>query len=221
MTGRSSDIRHPGYPPDEFGQRHPRIHGERPVGVVTRHALLTAIVDRIPLRSRADFQDAFGGRPPAVQAGTTVADTATEAATAIGSWLDALIARRRADVVARYAETSDHPSAPAVEEVAPDVLRFGLDAENLAFEPTAIGATVDTPVPLAMTAQIRPPDLPAYGRLLLDVLTGNLALSIRADEAEQAWRVLTPVLSAWSRNLVPLDEYPAGSYGPVGLDRDA
>lgn len=69
----------------------------------TRHALLTAIVDRITLRSRADFRDAFGGRPPAVQAGTTVADTATEAATAIGSWLDALIARRRADVVARYA----------------------------------------------------------------------------------------------------------------------
>ena len=33
-------------------------------------------------------------------------------------------------------------------------------------------------------------------------------------EAEEAWRVLTPVLSAWSEDLVPLEEYPAGSDGP-------
>lgn len=102
---------------------------------------------------------------------------------------------------------------------APNVLRFGLDPESLSLELTAIGATVDALVPLTMTARIRPPDLPAYGRLLLDALTGNPALSIRGDEAEQSWRVLTPVLSAWSRDLVPLDEYPAGSSGPTGLDR--
>lgn len=59
-----------------------------------------------------------------------------------------------------------------------------------------------------------PPELPAYGRILLDVLTGNSARSIRADEAEEAWRVLTPVLEGWSRNLAPLDEYGAGSNGP-------
>lgn len=58
------------------------------------------------------------------------------------------------------------------------------------------------------------PELPPYGRLLLDVLTGNPALSIRGDEAEEAWRVVAPVLSAWSRNLVPLEGYPAGSEGP-------
>jgi glucose-6-phosphate 1-dehydrogenase len=59
-----------------------------------------------------------------------------------------------------------------------------------------------------------PPELPAYGRILLDVLCGNSALSIRADEAEEAWRVLTPVLDGWSRDLVPLTEYDAGSSGP-------
>jgi glucose-6-phosphate 1-dehydrogenase len=62
---------------------------------------------------------------------------------------------------------------------------------------------------------MEPPELPAYGRLLLDVLTGNPALSIRGDEAEEAWRILAPVLSAWSRDLVPLEEYPAGSDGPA------
>jgi Glucose-6-phosphate dehydrogenase, C-terminal domain len=39
----------------------------------------------------------------------------------------------------------------------------------------------------------------------------NSALSIRADEAEEAWRVLTPVVEGWSRHLPPLQEYDAGS----------
>lgn len=102
---------------------------------------------------------------------------------------------------------------------APNVLRFGLDPENLTLALTAIGAAVDTLVPVTMTARIEPPDLPAYGRLLLDVLLGNPALSIRGDEAEEAWRVVTPIISAWSRDLVPLDDYPAGSLGPTGTRR--
>jgi glucose-6-phosphate 1-dehydrogenase len=93
----------------------------------------------------------------------------------------------------------------------PNVLRFGLEPESLSLALTAIGATVDSLVPLTLTATIAPPELPAYGRLLLDVLTGNPALSIRGDEAEQSWRVVTPILSAWERDLVPLDEYPAGT----------
>ncbi len=50
--------------------------------------------------------------------------------------------------------------------------------------------------------------------MLLDILTGGSTLSVRGDEAEQAWRVLTPVLEGWSEDLVPLEEYRAGSAGP-------
>src|SRR5690606_33221254 len=57
-------------------------------------------------------------------------------------------------------------------------------------------------------------ELPPYAQLLLDVLSRNAALSIRADEAEESWRVVTPVLQAWSEERVPLEEYPAGSDGP-------
>jgi glucose-6-phosphate 1-dehydrogenase len=99
-------------------------------------------------------------------------------------------------------------------EAHPNVLRFGLDPENLTLELTGIGARARALVPLTLTARLDPPELPAYGRLLLDVLDGNAALSIRDDEAEQSWRVVTPVLSAWSKDLVPLEEYPAGSDGP-------
>jgi glucose-6-phosphate 1-dehydrogenase len=71
-----------------------------------------------------------------------------------------------------------------------------------------------TLVPLTLTAELDASELPAYGRLLLDVLDGNPALSLRGDEAEEGWRVVAPVLSGWSRDLVPLQEYPAGSDGP-------
>jgi glucose-6-phosphate 1-dehydrogenase len=50
--------------------------------------------------------------------------------------------------------------------------------------------------------------------VLLDVLTGGSTLSVGADEAEWAWRVVTPVLEAWRADRVPLEEYPAGSDGP-------
>jgi glucose-6-phosphate 1-dehydrogenase len=57
-------------------------------------------------------------------------------------------------------------------------------------------------------------DLPTYGRVLLDALSGRSTLSIRGDEAEQAWRIVTPVLDGWAEGAVPLGEYAAGSAGP-------
>jgi glucose-6-phosphate 1-dehydrogenase len=51
--------------------------------------------------------------------------------------------------------------------------------------------------------------------LLLDVLNGDLTLSIRDDEAEESWRIVEPILEHWNAGHVPLLEYPAGSDGPV------
>ncbi|MEU9064005.1 glucose-6-phosphate dehydrogenase [Streptomyces sp. NPDC048430] len=99
-------------------------------------------------------------------------------------------------------------------EVLPNVLRFGLEPEGLTLDLMGTGSQTGHLTPLELAAGMEPPDLPAYGRLLLDVLNGDPALSIRGDEAEEAWRVLEPVISAWERNLVPLQDYPAGSDGP-------
>jgi hypothetical protein len=83
-----------------------------------------------------------------------------------------------------------------------------------ALELTGTGPRTDTLVPLTLGTNLEPGELPAYGQLLLDILKGNSALSIRADEAEESWRIVTPVLDGWSRNLAPLEEYAAGSRGP-------
>jgi glucose-6-phosphate 1-dehydrogenase len=76
-------------------------------------------------------------------------------------------------------------------------------------------------VPLTLHAEPPSSVLPAYGRVLLDFLTGGSALSVRGDEAEEAWRVVTPVLSAWAGGRPPLLDYPAGSAGlppPEGME---
>jgi glucose-6-phosphate 1-dehydrogenase len=120
----------------------------------------------------------------------------------------------RMEIVVRFRPVPHHPFDPPQRSV-PNRLRFGLEPEGLTLELTGTGPSgASRLVPLTLSAPMEPPELPAYGRILLDVLRGNSALSIRADEAEEAWRVLTPVLEGWSRDLAPLEEYDAGSDGP-------
>ena len=99
-------------------------------------------------------------------------------------------------------------------QARPNVLRFGLEPESVVLELNGTGPRSGTLVPLTLATHLDPSELPPYAQLLLDILTRNSALSIRADEAEESWRVVTPVLDAWSNELVPLQEYSAGSHGP-------
>lgn len=124
------------------------------------------------------------------------------------------LARDRKEVVVRFRDVPRMPSVTATRP-APNVLRFGLEPESLALELSGVGARIGELSPLALTAELPAPELPAYGQLLLGMLNQEAALSIRGDEAEEAWRVVTPVLDAWSAGLVPMEEYPAGSSGPT------
>ncbi|MEV4567735.1 glucose-6-phosphate dehydrogenase [Nonomuraea sp. NPDC049419] len=124
------------------------------------------------------------------------------------------LGRDRKEVAVRFRPVPHLPAGFGTE-AEPNVLRFGLEPEGMTLALTGIGAGSHVLAPVTLAARPAPPDLPAYGRLLLDVLYGNAALSIRGDEAEESWRVLEPVMSAWSRDLVPLVDYPAGSDGPA------
>jgi glucose-6-phosphate 1-dehydrogenase len=59
------------------------------------------------------------------------------------------------------------------------------------------------------------PSPEAYETLLLDVMRGNATLFMRGDQAEAAWRVITPILEAWEA-VVPANfpNYQAGTWGP-------
>ena len=58
-------------------------------------------------------------------------------------------------------------------------------------------------------------ELLPYGEVLEGVLNGDPLLSVRGDTAEDCWRIVEPVLKAWSRGTAPLEEYDAGSSGPA------
>ncbi|MBC8155008.1 MAG: glucose-6-phosphate dehydrogenase, partial [Bacteroidetes bacterium] len=59
----------------------------------------------------------------------------------------------------------------------------------------------------------------AYETLLLDVMTGDATLFMRADQVEAAWRVVTPILDAWSsETTADLPTYAPGSWGPEAAD---
>jgi glucose-6-phosphate 1-dehydrogenase len=121
------------------------------------------------------------------------------------------LARDRKEVAVRF---RDVPHLPMPGSVEPNVIRFGLDPESLGLDLCGVGNKRGALQPLALTAELPPPALPAYGGLLHEVLQEHVELSIRGDEAEESWRVVAPVLDAWAADLVPLREYPAGTHGP-------
>jgi glucose-6-phosphate 1-dehydrogenase len=59
----------------------------------------------------------------------------------------------------------------------------------------------------------------AYERLILDTMRGDATLFARNDEVEAAWRIVDPILEAWSQDRAQIPQYAAGSSGPVEQDR--
>jgi glucose-6-phosphate 1-dehydrogenase len=58
-----------------------------------------------------------------------------------------------------------------------------------------------------------------YETLIYDCLIGDATLFQRADQVEAAWRVVQPVIDAWTVTKKPtFPDYPAGSAGPDESD---
>jgi glucose-6-phosphate 1-dehydrogenase len=68
--------------------------------------------------------------------------------------------------------------------------------------------------PLELRGPAPADGLPPYAHVLLDLLGGTRAHAVGAEGAEESWRVVAPILAAWERGDVALEEYPAGSAGP-------
>ncbi|MFC4244085.1 glucose-6-phosphate dehydrogenase [Gryllotalpicola reticulitermitis] len=98
---------------------------------------------------------------------------------------------------------------------APNRLRLDLKTLEMTLELDVNGPgdpyTIDH---ASLTASLNPGQLPAYGEVLAGVLEGDPMLAVRGDTAEECWRLVDPVVAAWHKGEVPLEEYPAGSDGP-------
>ena len=98
---------------------------------------------------------------------------------------------------------------------SPNQLRIGFGPDTLQFDVDVNGPGDVLSLDRAtLEAELSASELLPYGEVLEGVLTGDPLLSVRADTAEDCWRIVEPVLKAWARDSAPLQEYAAGSAGP-------
>ncbi len=103
---------------------------------------------------------------------------------------------------------------PGVEA---NTLRIGLTEPYVRLSTTLNGPDQSAEQRQLETISASPP-LSAYAHLVRDMLRNDPMLFIRGDEAEESWRIVDPVMRAWSAGAVTMQEYPAGGTAPWPVD---
>lgn len=117
-----------------------------------------------------------------------------------------------------FFKPSRYSTFESARAVKANHLRLGLQVDR-------VGLTINVNGPgnpleadsVELNAELAPEPMSPYASLIVDVLKGESIFFIRNDEAEEAWRILDPIVKAWRNNLVPLRSYKAGSSGPSAL----
>ena len=118
--------------------------------------------------------------------------------------------RRCVTLHLRSSATSGRPAAPG------GALRISMLPERVGLQLALCGPDgAAAPELVELSAEPPRPSLPASGRLLLDLLSGDPARAVRDDEALECWRVTDAVLDGWRWAATPVRQYAAGSAGPV------
>jgi glucose-6-phosphate 1-dehydrogenase len=111
--------------------------------------------------------------------------------------------------------TDPEPNLLAMR-IQPDegiMLRFGAKVPGLGTDVRNV--TMDFTYGSAF--QVDSPD--AYETLILDVLLGDASLFTRADEVEEAWSIVDPIIDAWAEMPAPdFPSYESGTWGPQAAD---
>ena len=97
--------------------------------------------------------------------------------------------------------------------VEPNALRIGLTEPYVRLA-TTLNGPERTAECRELEARSTAPRFTAYARLIQEMLKSDPMLFIGGDEAEEAWRIIDPVMNAWSVGDVPIQEYPAGGAPP-------
>jgi len=93
------------------------------------------------------------------------------------------------------------------------MLRFGAKVPGLGLDVRSV--TMDFTYGSAFS--VDSPD--AYETLILDALQGDASLFTRADEVEEAWGIVDPIIESWLTSGPPdVPNYDAGTWGPPAAD---
>ncbi|HEX5825972.1 MAG TPA: glucose-6-phosphate dehydrogenase [Candidatus Limnocylindrales bacterium] len=116
-----------------------------------------------------------------------------------------------------FKDSASDPEANLLAmRIQPDegiMLRFGAKVPGLGIDVRNV--TMDFTYGSAF--QVDSPD--AYETLILDVLLGDASLFTRADEVEEAWGIVDPIVATWAEMPPPdFPNYEAGTWGPEAAD---
>jgi glucose-6-phosphate 1-dehydrogenase len=117
-----------------------------------------------------------------------------------------------AEIAIHFRPLPQYPLAqwPGVE---PNALRIGLKDPYVRLT-TTLNGPERTAEHRELEARSTGPRFTAYAHLIQEMLKGDPMLFITGHEAEEAWRIIDPVMNAWSLGDVPILEYPAGAEPP-------
>ncbi len=133
--------------------------------------------------------------------------------------------RRTTEVALTFKPVPFLPLPPeATESLEPNVLRIRIQPDegvNMSMSAKVPGAGFSTrEVNLGFSYADGFPGVvsEAYEHVLHEALKGDSTLFLRADEVERAWEVVQPLLNDFAANAIPLEMYPAGTWGPAGAE---
>src|SRR5579871_4767151 len=97
--------------------------------------------------------------------------------------------------------------------------REGFSLEVLAKRPGLDLAIQPVRMDLHYAAEFNGQSPDAYERLLLDVMAGDHTLFLGSRFVQRSWEYVQSILDRWQDDAsIPLETYPAGSWGPKAAD---
>jgi len=122
---------------------------------------------------------------------------------------------KRAEIVVRFAPVRHMPHGLTGVVSDGGQLRFSLGPDAMWLDLNVNGGA--DPFALrreTLGVELGEGSVNAYTEVFSEILARDVTLSVRADSAEECWRIVEPVQRAWRDGGVPLEDYPAGSNGP-------
>ncbi len=124
------------------------------------------------------------------------------------------IADQRKEIIITFKDVPHLPKGLS-GTLGPAALRISLSPEDINLDVNINGQgdpfTLDRVI---LSAKFSSGGLGPYGEVLSGLLSNDPTLSVRADVIEECWRIVEPVLNAWKKDAVLLEEYAAGTDGP-------
>lgn len=140
--------------------------------------------------------------------------------------------KKVSEIAIQFREVPQQIFQSAARQMSPNVLVLRIQPNegiSLRFETKMVGSDLRTrsvDMDFSYGTSFGMAFADAYHRLLFDCMLGDQTLFTRSDEVEEAWRVVTPALTAWDAGGDPasVPQYEAGTWQPVEaellLERD-